>query len=215
VRNPAPVDRELLARDPVDVAPLLLNKLLAHGRRVGRVVEVEAYRGESDPASHAYRGRTPRNGSMFGSPGHCYVYFTYGMHYCMNVVCGPEGEARAVLLRALEPVGGLEDMRAARAVGRASVPADEELCRGPGNLCRALGIDRSHDGLDLLSTHGNPDEGPRLLDDGTEPPARPARGRRVGVRAGENLPWRFWVPGHASLSRTPRALRDMKLHDCL
>jgi DNA-3-methyladenine glycosylase len=207
-KRPSPVDRSLLGGDPVDVAPQLLGKLLVMGERAGRIVEVEAYRGETDPASHAYRGRTPRNASMFGPPGRCYVYFTYGMHHCVNVVCGAEGEARAVLVRALDPVQGLEAMRDARSMRRGAPPPDHELCRGPANLCQALGIDRRHDGGDLLApaVPTGASTGPRLIDDGTPAPARIDRGPRIGVRAGTDLPWRFWVPGAPAVSagRPPR-----------
>ncbi|MHB8219012.1 MAG: DNA-3-methyladenine glycosylase [Acidimicrobiales bacterium] len=201
------VDAALLAGDPVAVAPTLLGKLLVVGGRAGRIVEVEAYRGETDPASHAYRGRTARNATMFGRAGLCYVYFTYGMHFCLNVVCGAEGEAAAVLVRALEPVSGLDEMRSARAARRArALPdralPDRDLCRGPANLARALGVDRSHDGWDLLATaraRGGADR-PRLVDDGTPPQVRVERGARVGVRAGTEVPWRFWVAGAPCVS---------------
>jgi len=205
--NPSPVDRGLLAGDPVDVAPELLGKLLVVGDRAGRIVEVEAYRGESDPASHAYRGRTARNSTMFGRAGLCYVYFTYGMHFCVNVVCGSEDEARAVLIRALAPERGLDAMRSARMARRATSPADRELCRGPANLAQALGIDRSHDGCDLLAPGLRSDGsgGPRLLDDRAPAPTRIGRGPRVGVRAaGAGLRWRFWVLGDPCVSG-PRA----------
>jgi DNA-3-methyladenine glycosylase len=173
------------------LAPRLLNKLLvtADGR-AGRIIEVEAYRGEQDPASHAYRGATDRNQTMFGPPGHLYVYLSYGVHWCANVVCGPVGEARAVLLRALAPVCGLEAMRAARWTAPRTRD-DRDLCRGPGRLCQALGIDRSFDGSDLVG------RGARLwvADDGVEPPAVPAATARVGISVGTELPWRFLVDG--------------------
>lgn len=188
-----------LAGDPLVVAPWLLNKVLVVGDgRAARIVEVEAYRGEEDPASHAYRGRTRRNAVMFGRAGLCYVYFTYGMHHCMNVVCGVEGQARAVLVRALEPVAGLDAMRRARSVDRRSPVKDLDLCRGPANLTLAMGVDRRHNGADLLNVVST--LGPHLLHDGTPPPAHAARGPRVGVTAGADLAWRFWVAGHPSVS---------------
>lgn len=197
--TPVPVQRSLLAADPVEAAPLLLGKILANGDRAGRIVEVEAYRGSTDPASHAYRGRTARNATMFGGPGLLYVYFTYGMHWCANVVCGPEGEPGAVLVRALVPLKGLEGMRAARGARRRTAPADRALCRGPANLTQALGIDGHHDGADLTAAPGG--GGPRLLDDGTPPPRRPRRGPRIGVRRGAEMPWRFWVGEEPCVSR--------------
>jgi DNA-3-methyladenine glycosylase len=193
------VDRSLLEADPLDVAPRLLGKVLACGERSGRIVEVEAYRGSADPASHAFRGKTARNATMFGRAGLLYVYFTYGMHWCANVVCGPEGEAAAVLLRALEPVTGCAQMRAARMEGgRRTSLADRDLCRGPANLTKALGIDGSCDGRDLLE----PSEalGPRLLDDGVAPPRRPSRGPRVGLSRATEQRWRFWVAGNQFVS---------------
>ncbi len=207
----APVDRQLLDADPLEVAPWLLGKVLSVGGRSGRIVEVEAYRGAADPASHAYHGRTARNATMFGRPGLLYVYFTYGMHWCANVVCGPEGEAGAVLLRALAPLEGCAQMRKARtarprraagaaaASGPARRPiADRDLCRGPANLARALGIDGGHDGADLLAPGST--GGPRLLDDGTPPPARPARGPRIGLTRATGQRWRFWVAGDECVS---------------
>ena len=191
-----PVSAELLAGDSVDVAPRLLNAVLVHGDRAVRIVEVEAYRGEEDPASHAYRGPTRRNASMFGAPGHLYVYFTYGMHWCANVVCGPEGRARAVLLRAGAPLFGLDAMRAARPAARSTA----DLCSGPAKLCQAMGIERAHDGLDLLEPAG----AVRLLSDGHAPPDDPGVGPRVGIRAAADAPWRWWVRGEPNVSRGGR-----------
>lgn len=182
------------------VARAVLGRLLVHdgprGRVSGRIVEAEAYRGGSDPASHAWRGRTPRNASMFGPPGHAYVYFTYGMHHCLNLVTEPRGRASAVLIRALEPVDGIGLMRRAR-----GVTEEARLARGPGNVTRALGLRRAHDGLDLT-------RGPLWLSD--LPPRRTghpvARSGRVGIRVAGERPWRFRLAGHPCVSgpRGPR-----------
>jgi DNA-3-methyladenine glycosylase len=193
------VQRSELEADPVAVAPLLLNKLLVRGERVGRIVEVEAYHGANDAASHAYRGQTRRTAIMFGPPGFLYVYFTYGMHWCANVVCGPDGEAGAVLIRALAPTAGLEAMRSARPAAR----RDRDLCSGPAKLCQALGITGSDNGIDLLAaTGGRRSPGAlRLLDGGTPPPRRPGRGTRIGIREATEHRWRFWVRGDPNVSR--------------
>jgi DNA-3-methyladenine glycosylase len=178
------------------MAPRLLNKLLvavdAQGvRRAGRIVEVEAYAGAIDPASHAYRGPTRRNQVMFGPPGHLYVYFTYGMHWCANVVCGPDGRAQAVLLRALAPVSGIAAMRSARGVAL----RERDLCRGPARLTQALAITGDDDGVDLV-TRGRV----TVVDDGVGPPERAASGPRVGVSVAADVPWRFWVAGSSHVS---------------
>ncbi|HVC14066.1 MAG TPA: DNA-3-methyladenine glycosylase [Acidimicrobiales bacterium] len=200
MRSRRAIGRDLLASDPIEVAPLLIGKLVVHAGREGRIVEVEAYRGELDPASHAYRGPTVRNATMFGRAGLLYVYFSYGMHWCANVVCGPEGVAGAVLLRALEPVRGLDAMASARAGRRraGTPPPVRDLCRGPANLTTALGITKDHDGADLLS----PSSPVRLVDDGTEPPAGPAlaRGPRVGISRATEVEWRFWLSGSRFVS---------------
>ena len=188
------IPRPFFAADSRELAPLLLNKVLVCGERAGRVVEVEAYAGEADPASHAFRGRTARNATMFGPPGHLYVYFTYGMHYCANVVCGPDGEASAVLLRGLTPLTGLDAMRAARGPAARS---DRDLCNGPGKLCQALGLDRTFDGADLVTG----DRGVELVDDGTAPPAVAGVSGRIGISVAADVPWRFYVPGALGISR--------------
>jgi DNA-3-methyladenine glycosylase len=186
-----PLDREFYRRDSRAVAPDLLGKVVVAGERSGRIVEVEAYCGPEDPAAHSYRGPTARNATMFGPPGHLYVYFTYGMHWCCNPVCGDEGEGVAVLLRALEPLAGLEAMRAARGGVR-----DRDLCRGPARLCEALGITGTMDGADLVTG----DRGVTIEDDGTPPPDDPATGPRIGITRAADLPWRFWVPGNPYVS---------------
>ena len=157
----------------------------------GRIVEVEAY-APDDPASHAFRGRTPRNGSMFGLPGTLYVYRSYGVHWCVNVTCEAEGVAAAVLLRALEPTAGLETMRARRG----AVP-DRALCAGPGRLTQALGITSADDGAAVTAA-------PFALlppEDAVEVVATP----RVGITRAAELPWRYVVKGSDWLSRGPRA----------
>ncbi len=192
------MQRSDLEGGPVAVAPWLLNKVLVRGERAGRIVEVEAYHGANDAASHAYRGLTPRTAVMFGPAGFLYVYFTYGMHWCANVVCGPEGEAAAVLIRALAPTGGLAAMRAARPAAR----LDRDLCNGPAKLCQALGITGSDNGVDLLADDGDGGAGlVRLEDDGTPPPRRPGRGTRIGIKEATEKRWRFWVPGSPFVSR--------------
>jgi DNA-3-methyladenine glycosylase len=176
------------------VAPELLNKVLVHGSLRGRIVEVEAYAGGEDPASHAFRGETARNRTMFGPPGGLYVYFTYGMHWCANVVCGEVGEASAVLLRAVAPLAGLEQMRARRPVAR---DRDRDLTNGPAKLCQAFGVDAADDGADLVRA----DRGITIVDDGTPPPERPGRSARIGIRVGVESPWRWYVAGDPHVSR--------------
>src|SRR5262249_33882052 len=142
---------------------------------VARLVEVEAYRGADDPGSHSYRGCTPRNATMFGRPGGLYVYFTYGMHWCANAVCGPGTQPHAVLLRAAVPIDGLDVIRVRRPKAR----RDRDLCSGPARLAQSFALDRAHDGLDLT-------RGPiRLVDDGTPPPSDPGVSKRIGLAAGK------------------------------
>jgi DNA-3-methyladenine glycosylase len=176
---------ELLARPVLEVAPRLLGATLTHGGATVRLTEVEAYDGSNDPGSHAHNGRTDRNAVMFGPPGHLYVYFTYGMHHCCNVSCGPEGEASAVLLRAGEVVDGIE-----RARERRPRSTDRDLARGPARLCQALGIDRGDNGLDLRDALV---PGPLRSDISSGP--------RVGLRKAADRPWRFWITDDATVSR--------------
>jgi DNA-3-methyladenine glycosylase len=191
--------RAFFARDSRDLAPALLHKVLEHddpvaGRLAVRIVEVEAYAGADDAGSHAFRGPTPRTETMFGPPGHLYVYFTYGMHWCMNVVAGPAGQASAVLLRAGAPLAGIEVMRSRRTAAR----RDRELCSGPARLTQALGVTGAFDGADL--TRGRL----RLLDDGVPPPPDPGVSTRIGLRTGRGHehPWRWFVPGDENVSRS-------------
>ena len=196
-----PLDRSVLTAPAPDVAPLLLNQLLVAGDgRAGRIIEVEAYGGPPDqdlpdPAAHSYPGPTARNAPMFGPPGHLYVYFSYGVHWCANVVTSPDGRASAVLLRALEPVAGLDLMRAARWRAQ-KVQDDRNLCRGPGRLAQAMGIDRSAGGVDLCDRAS----AYFLGSDGTPPPAAPAVSTRIGISVAQDRPWRFSVPGHRGVS---------------
>lgn len=191
------LDRAFFDRPAPQVAPDLVGKLLVKADEglVARLVETEAYT-DSDPACHAYRGRTPRNAPLFGPPGHAYVYFSYGMHWCMNTATGPQGVGQGCLLRAAEPLDGLEVMRRRRGGIR-----DRDLLRGPGRLGQAFALGRDDSGADLC------DGGPLFIaDDG----ARPAvmSGPRVGVALAADLPWRFWVADSAFVSaykRHPRA----------
>ncbi len=180
--------RRFFERDSEELAPLLLNKLIVStigGERVvGRISEVEAYR-EDDPASHTYAGRTPRNEAMFGPPGHLYVYLSYGVHHCANVVSAPEGSGQAVLLRAIQPVAGIAPIRRRR-----GARPDSELANGPGKLCQALGITLAHYGVDLCAA----DAPVRIVDDGTPPPREPVTGPRIGISKAVDLPWRFRIP---------------------
>jgi DNA-3-methyladenine glycosylase len=178
------------ARSVHEVAPGLLGATLLVEGVGGPIVEVEAYDG-TDPASHGFRGRTPRNAAMFGPPGHAYVYRSYGIHWCLNLVCEDEGSAAAVLLRALRPEHGLDRMRERRGL------EDERLlCAGPGRLCQALGVTKEHDGLRL-------DAPPFEL----HPPTGAVEvvaGPRIGISRAAELPWRYAVAGSRYLSRPLR-----------
>lgn len=186
--------RGFYARPVLEVAPELLNKVLVGPRVAGRIVEVEAYRGIEDPASHAFRGPTPRTEVMHGRAGHLYVYFSYGMHWCANVVTDGPGTAGAVLLRAATPLRGTALMHARRGP---AARRPEHLCRGPARLASAFGLSGDHDGADLVTgSHGY-----SIRDDGTPPPAEVVRGPRVGLSRGIDLPYRWHVPGVADVSR--------------
>jgi DNA-3-methyladenine glycosylase len=165
-----------------------LGGLLSHAGVTVRITEVEAYAGAADPGSHAYRGRTARNATMFGPAAHLYVYFTYGMHFCANVVCGPQGSASGCLLRAGEVVEGIETARERR-LGS----SDRDLARGPARLTRVLDLTREHDGADLVL-------GPVRLELPAEPEAAVSTGPRVGLRGAPERPWRFWITGDPTVS---------------
>lgn len=192
--------RAFYARPTLEVARDLLGKVLVHdtaaGRASGMIVETEAYVGEDDPACHAAPGPTPRNAPLYGPPGFAYVYFTYGMHHLVNAVTEPEGVPAAVLIRALLPLEGVEAMRRRRVRGTGRRAADldlVEICRGPGNLTRALGIRLAQNRADL--THG-----PLVVEDRGAAPDRVAWGPRIGIRVGTDRPWRAWIAGHPAVS---------------
>lgn len=189
--------RAFYRRDPRLVAPDLLKKLIvvADGR-AGRIVEVEAYCGADDPAAHTYRGRTQRNATMFGEAGHLYVYFSYGIHWCANTVCGEVGEGVGVLLRAIEPVQRLDAIRAARGEPR----READIGNGPGKLAQALGITGALNGADLV----NNELGITIVDDGVPPPATPAATPRIGISKAREHLWRWHVPGNAYVSLVRR-----------
>jgi DNA-3-methyladenine glycosylase len=186
------IGRDFFARGVHEVAPELVGATLLVDGAGGTIVEVEAY-DPTDPASHGYRGRTPRNAAMFGPPGHAYVYRSYGIHWCLNLVCDDEGVAAAVLLRALEPTHGIERMRARRGLDDVRL-----LAAGPGRLCEALGVSGAHDGLPL-------DDAPfALLARTAEPPI--AAAPRIGITRAADHPWRYVLSGSRFLSRgVPRA----------
>jgi DNA-3-methyladenine glycosylase len=179
------------ARSVHEVAPELIGVTLLVNGVGGPIVEAEAYESAVDPSAHGFRGRTPRNASMFGPPGHAYVYRSYGIHWCLNLVCEEEGSAAAVLLRALEPAHGVELMEERRGLTNPRL-----LCAGPGRLCQALGVTRDHDGLPL-------DEQPFELlpaDSARQVMASP----RIGISIATDLPWRYCDLGSPYLSRPPR-----------
>ena len=212
---PVPLPRVCYDRPVLEVARSLLGCVLeretADGVVAVRLSEVEAYAGAIDPGSHAYRGRTARNATMFGPPGHAYVYFTYGMHYCLNLVCAPAGTAEAVLLRAGEVVAGLGLARGrqpdARDRGRQPDARDRDLARGPGRLTRALAVDRALDGADVTAA-GSP---LRVLAGGPVPDAAVLTGPRVGVAGdGALTPWRFSIAGDRTVSAYRPGVRNRR-----
>jgi DNA-3-methyladenine glycosylase len=184
------LDTDFFARSVHEVAPELIGATLLVNGVGGPIVEVEAYDHE-DPAAHGYRGRTERNASMFGPPGHAYVYRSYGIHWCLNLVCEEEGSASAVLLRALEPTHGLERMRERRNRDETRL-----LCAGPGRLCQALGVSREHDGLAL-------DSEPFELRARTREPELVV-GKRIGITRAAERPWRYALAGSRFVSRPVR-----------
>jgi DNA-3-methyladenine glycosylase len=196
-----PLPREFFDRPVLEVAPDLLGRLLVRTTPDGpitlRLTEVEAYDGPNDPGSHAYRGRTARNDVMFGPPGHVYVYFTYGMWFCMNLVCGPEGTASAVLLRAGEIVEGAELARKRRLSAR----NDKELAKGPARLATALGVDRALDGTDACASG---ETSLRALAGTPVASDQVRNGPRTGVSGeggnGDVHPWRFWIANDPTVS---------------
>jgi len=198
--------RAFLEGPVLEIAPALLGAIVEHRTEDGpvavRLTEVEAYDGANDPGSHAYRGRTSRNAVMFGPPGHAYVYFSYGMHWCMNIVCGSEGKAAAVLLRAGAVIEG-EDLTWKR---RPAVRTYRDLARGPARLTQALGVDGSCDGLDLCDPTS-----PLVMRLATDPPRTVRNGPRVGLSRAADRPWRFWIDGDPTVSpyrpHTPRNRR--------
>jgi DNA-3-methyladenine glycosylase len=188
--------RTRLTGSAVVVAPRLLGAVLVSdvdaARVAVRLTEVEAYEGAKDAASHAYRGRTQRTAVMFGPPGHLYCYFTYGMHWCANVVCGTDGVAAAVLLRAGEVIAGVETARRRRPAAR----RDADLARGPARLAACLALGATQNGVDLLA----PDAPVRLVTVSARRPRDVHTGPRVGITAAADRPWRFWLPGEPSVS---------------
>ncbi|NOX36824.1 MAG: DNA-3-methyladenine glycosylase [Calditrichaeota bacterium] len=190
-----PLPRSFFARPTLTVAQGLLGHLLVRTYQshllVGRIVETEAYIGKDDPACHAARGRTPRNAVMFGPPGYSYIYFIYGKHYCLNVVTEPEGFPAAVLIRALEPVEGIEWMQQLRS----GVPR-EQLTNGPGKLCQALALDHQLNGIDMCRV------GPLYIVPGTAVAREQiVQLSRIGIKQGTEHPWRFYVKGNPFVSR--------------
>jgi DNA-3-methyladenine glycosylase len=181
------LSRDFFARSVHEVAPELIGATLLVDGVGGSIVELEAYNQE-DPASHAFRGRTARNAVMFGPPGHAYVYRSYGIHWCLNLVCDAPGRAEAVLIRALQPLVGLDAMRARR-----GVEAERSLCSGPGRLCQALGVTRDHDGLPL--------DAPPFELHAREGVPEIATAPRIGITRATELKWRYALAGSRYLSR--------------
>ena len=193
---PRVLPKEFYARDTVKVAPELLSKwlvrVIGQERLVGRIVEVEAYRGQDDPASHAFRGLTPRNAPMYGEPGHAYIYFTYGNHFCLNITTQETGKPGAVLLRAIQPIGGVGTMRRFR-----PNVSDTELTNGPGKLTKAMNIDKSLNEHDLTSSGSLFLTKPQVH----QPHYETWRSTRIGIRVGLDKRWRFFLKGNPYVSK--------------
>jgi DNA-3-methyladenine glycosylase len=191
MRSSKTLKRDFYLQDTISVARSLLGKVLVHktdeGTVSGRIVETEAYLMD-DPACHASRGMTPRNAPMFGPPGHAYIYFTYGMHFCMNAVTAPDGVGEAVLIRAVEPILGIDIMSERRGTGIIT-----NLASGPGKLCQAFRLGREQNGLDLT-------KGELVIEEG-EDVAQVVATTRVGIRLGAEKPWRFYEAGSRFISR--------------
>lgn len=196
VRNVRVLPRSFYARSTLNVAEGLLGKVLVHKTREGIasgvIVETEAYVGEDDPACHAAFGRTPRSEPLFGPPGFAYVYLNYGIHYLVNAVTEADGYPGAVLIRALQPLDGLRLMTKRRAPDGREID-DHDLCRGPGNLTRALGITIADNRLDLTA-------GTLTIEDRGIAIGAIATGPRIGIRVAAGRPWRYWVEGHRAVS---------------
>ena len=196
--------RSFYERPTLTVAEELLGKVLVHRTRQGAasgvIVETEAYIGEGDPACHASFGRTPRNEPLYGPPGFAYVYLNYGVHYLVNAVTEADGHPAAVLIRALQPLDGIALMKRRRASGGRRVD-EHDLCRGPGNLSRALGITLTENRLDLTGGEDSAQPGSTLfVEDRGIAVGDVARGPRIGIRVAVDRPWRCWVHGHRSVS---------------
>jgi DNA-3-methyladenine glycosylase len=192
-----PIPREFYLQDTRTAAQKLLGQIVTRRLPTGEIlsgiiVETEAYLAD-DPACHAYRGQTPRNSAMFGPPGHAYVYFTYGLHMMLNLVCAPEGTAEAVLIRALEPTEGMGTMRD----HRGGIPETRQLTNGPGKLAQALALTRlSHNGLDVTDPVSE-----LLILPNEYPPFAVVTTTRIGITQGADLPWRYYVAGSPYVSR--------------
>jgi DNA-3-methyladenine glycosylase len=195
--------RSFFNRPSVVVARDLLGTVVIHADTAVRLTEVEAYDGANDPASHAFRGETPRNAVMFGPPGRLYVYFTYGMHFCMNLVCQPQGTASAVLLRAGEVVGGIEVARARRPGA-----SDRDLARGPARLCTAMAVARNQNGIEVAGAHPlmTIHRGAPVADEAVQ------AGPRVGIAQAADLPWRFWIDADPTVSAYKAHVRRRRLN---
>jgi DNA-3-methyladenine glycosylase len=204
--HPVSLQKSFYARPTLTVAQDLVGKVLVHetraGLAAGMIVEVEAYIGEDDPACHAAPGPTKRNAPLYGPPGHAYVYLNYGIHNLVNAVTEAEGSPAAVLIRALEPLDGIELMQRRRSRGTAPVDL-AGLCRGPGNLTQALGITLEQNRSDLCS-------GPLWIEDRKLSPGTPSWSRRIGIRVGVERPWRCSLVGHPAVSGRPSSPSELR-----